>query len=215
MSNLFASVSRDLLENGDIFICEYSKKNSFDYLSREGNFDKVFSYFKQINLRLTKTDDKKAFYLIEEEINEQSKKHTEQYIKKSHDRLRPIVLFFQAILNITGQDYAISAGQDISYATILTKITSTDVYKEDIANLYRLMTNSKSHKKDDISSKLFHILKFMIAEGLLIEKNNVEHVYTVTGKIGYVYECLQFIDDNEHIVDEYNKDEKKNKGDLF
>ena len=180
------------------FICEVTNSSAYKYLSSEVGIEKVNSTLVSFEREVVQLPDAGAFYLVSTDINNTSDKAIiRKHFESCRDNVEPVVSFIVLLSRTQPESGILTVGQTIRYAELLSNILSNE---HNIQQLNQLMT-LKLFKTSKVGTddKLKSLFRGMVDIGILVEKNSVEMVYQVTGKLDYFHHVMQFIVDHESI----------------
>jgi hypothetical protein len=191
---------RDILEllNTGKFICPITNESAFNFLSTTGGLDKVNAAMAPFEREIAQLVDNGAFYLVSNNLSNKSDKlSVRKHFEECRDLIEPVVSFMVLISRVKPETGILSAGNILRYTELLSVVTSNELH---ISQLNQLMTLKLFRtNKQGTDEKLKAIFKGMVDIGFMIEKNSVEMIFQVTGKVDYFTQIMQFIADHESI----------------
>ena len=178
---------------GRQFICKFTNNNMFAWLSIDENYIEVDKWLSIINRQLSKTRTETAFYTSPITIDEYNRSAIRSEFLKIRQHIAPVIEFIEMLFDATQATTVVSAGDVISIGTLLAAIQDARPLEE------RLKRIPQSHVFKSGSSSPDQILKNILQrlEGFgYVETCKKGLSYMVTGRMDYLYDIINFI--NEH-----------------
>ncbi|MDK9702463.1 MAG: hypothetical protein OEL20_04935 [Sulfuritalea sp.] len=177
------------------FICRVTQPAAFDFLSDEDHFRHVEGYLAQIGRRLTRTTHESGYYLSFARIGDSERKVIKAAYQEIKTSLRPIVLFFQAVMRTTGREDLLMPGGLLEKSALMAQIDLDGWLRgelQSVAAYFRPHGGDGSHR-----AMLDRIIREMVDADYLVLSNAERGLYRVTAKIEYLTSIIQFITDTE------------------
>lgn len=213
MSTLFEKTVTLLL--GGAFICKVTEPEAHNYLNDESNQRKVESFVAQLSKTLKCSNNENCFYLAYREITSENRSSVAKNIETFRNSVRPAVEAIRIILDGLRSDMGLYEGQEIVEATIEAYAENNDSCKERFRILSQSPLIKKSAKlKDNLHDQIMMVLAFLVREGYLVQPNKNRNIFLVTGKISFLIDYLDFINEHEQIIEKV-RDESQKQGALF
>jgi len=180
---MFETVVKQLLQGE--FICAYTQPDSFQYLQHPEQHEKVDAFLQQLNYRLAHTPQKSAFYAAYQTIDEAARSDIRKVFQRFRGELQPVVEWLELMMEASQQDKSIMTGDRLYFAK------------------FKSFTGSDTTLK----TRLEKLLNTLADWGYLVLVDKDSLIYQATGRLDYFYQALDFIRDNEQIIDEASNEE--------
>ncbi|KAA1255188.1 hypothetical protein F0M16_08195 [Vibrio cholerae] len=213
MSTLFEKTVNLLLSGA--FICKITEPEAHNYLNDSQNQYSVDVFVKQIGKTLKSSNNENCFYLAYQEITAENRAQIAKNIEQARNSVKPTVESIRVILDGLRSDMGLYEGQEIVEATIESYAENNDSCKE----RFRILSQSPSIKKcsklkDNLHDQIMMVLQYLVREGYLVQPNKNRNIFLVTGKISFLIDYLDFINEREKIIEKV-RDESAKQGVLF
>lgn len=185
-----------LLLRGE-FICHVSYPEAYEYLSHAKHIQEVQKYLAKIGLDLQQTEQKSAFYVVYQQLDEANRKATKDEFTLIKQQLRPLVQFMALLLRVTNNEEVLATGAFIKKHQLMAKIDDNhdlSLQLTDIANQFSQLDKTTSGRLD-------RLLKLLEKHGYLKLKNAETETYYMTGKIEYLQQVIDYLMEHEGIVE--------------
>lgn len=185
-----------LLLRGE-FICHISYPEAYEYLSYPENAQAAQKYLARIGLDLQQTEQKSAFYVVYQQLDEINRKATKDEFILIKQQLRPLVQFMALLLRVTNNEEILSAGATLKKHELMAKIDAN----HDLALQLTDIVNQFSQSDKTTSGRLDKLLKTLEKNHYLILSNAEREIYQLTGKIEYLQQVIDYLMEHEGIVE--------------
>ncbi|MFS1428060.1 condensin complex protein MksE [Vibrio splendidus] len=213
MSTLFEKTATLLLSGA--FICKVTEPEAHNYLNDESNQRSVESFVSQLGKTLKCSNNENCFYLAYCEINADNRNSVTKNLDTFRNSVRPAVEAIRIILDGLRSDMGLYEGQEIVEATIESYAENNDSCQERFRILSQSPLIKKGAKiKDNLHDQIMMVLTFLVREGYLVQPNKSRNIFLVTGKISFLIDYLDFINEHEQIIEKV-RDESTKQGVLF
>ena len=207
-NKLFASCVEQLLAGH--FICPFAYPDEFTYLSNEDNFLQVDQYLQRIGKAVSNGEDS-YFYLSYIELEAGEKRTITARFKETQQELRPVVEFVALLMRARNSDATMIPGEELRFSELLSIIEADSSLQKDLDRLGFII---KSTAKEKLTDKLMAAFRYLLNAQILIQPQSTVDVYRATGKLGYIYDLMEFISINK--ADSFaQQDEQPDQGELI
>ncbi|MGD1527029.1 condensin complex protein MksE [Vibrio owensii] len=213
MKNLFEQAVTALLEGK--FICKITEPDLHNYLIDEEHFHQISSFILKIGRSLKCSGSEGSYYAAYTEVNSSNKAAIAKDIELIRHNLKPTIESIRLVLDGIRSDTGLHEGQEIYAASIENYAEAHDSTKERFKLLSQQSLVKRGAKiKENVHDQIMLVLGFLEREGYLIQPNKNRNIFLVTGKISYLMEMLEFINEHEQIIEKV-REESNRQGDLF
>ncbi len=179
------------------FICQVTDEDSYRFLQSSANREQVESHLAILNRKLTSAADDQVYFAAYEGIGEGERAALSKQFEDVSNHLLPLIEWLLLVQESLNKDLSLSQGMNIRLNELQTVIEDTPAYAEQLNKISRYaMFGSKAAELD---AQLKLIFKRLVELGYLIKPNQDKQIYTVTGKIDYLFDVLKFIDETEQL----------------
>lgn len=202
MSRLESALKR--LSEG-AYVCESRFPNEYDTLQQPEHKQAAEQWLETVGYRLARLSDDGAFFMAHAVVSTEMRASLREEMKHVRTKLEPIVGFLETIRLAQGRQPMIHPNDVIWESEIMESVRSSSVLERRLIEMREI---SGSRVTDSAVDRLRRILAHMEKDGYIVETNAALKGYTVTGKIEYLYQLLQFIAANtSHLSDESVNDQ--------
>lgn len=200
---MFETVVKQLLQGE--FICAYTQPDSFQYLQHAEQREKVDAFLQQLNYRLAHTPQKSAFYAAYQTIDETARNDIRKVFQRFRGELQPMVEWLELMMEALQQDKSIMTGDRLYFAKLLQIFENNVALAERLHNFAKFKSFTSSDTT--LKTRLEKLLNTLADWGYLVLVDKDSLIYQATGRLDYFYQALDFIRDNEQIIDEASNEE--------
>jgi len=196
MEPLFSKAASLLINS--TFICEYSHRDVFSYLSDTFNQEPIQQWLSIINRKLCCTHDNKVFYMgFTDAEDPENKKIIRREFDQVVNGLEVIVKWLELVSSSLGVGRPIMAGDLIAESELMRNIEQSP------AQLSRLRKLEKSSfigsNSTDTRNMIKQVMLRLTEKGYFTQEGGSGTQYRATGKWSWLYVVLEFIASNEGI----------------
>lgn len=185
-----------LLLRGE-FICHVSYPEAYEYLSHSKHAQDAQDYLAKIGLNLQQTEQKSAFYVVYQQLDETNRKATKDEFTLIKQQLRPLVQFMALLLRVTNNEEVLTTGATLKKHELMAKIDAN----HDLALQLTDIANQFSQLDKTTSGRLDKLLKQLEKNHYLVLSNPEREIYQLTGKIEYLQQVIDYLMEHEGIVE--------------
>jgi biotin operon repressor len=186
-----------LLLSGE-FLCNVSRPDEFSFLQDEATRLDVDAYLARIGRRLGLTRNGVAFYAAHASIGAEERTEARIVFKEIKRDLRPIVKFLNLVMQAQRSDMTLFAGDSLRYHELLTRIRESSHLTDELSSFAKL-GNEYASSSETVPGILDKILQRLAKNGYLVADRERDR-YTLTGKIDYLQEVIDFLLENEEEI---------------
>lgn len=190
---MFSEACRRLLEGA--FICNTAYPDLFAYLSEDGARGEVDEFLSRVGLRLAATPHAEAYYAAHDSVGPQDRTEIRGLFREIKYELRPVLAFLNLVMQATHADTTLSAGDTLSFPTLLHSV-SENAHLDELLRSFANLGVEFGAADANARSILDKVLQRLTRAGYLVADRERDR-YQVTGKIDYFYEVLDFLAENE------------------
>lgn len=178
------------------FICLARHRDLYDFLANARNFEEVDEYLWKINRKVMATRSREAFYAAFIRMGEGERAEVKRAFAEVKRDIRPVVHFLQLVMQATGTEEVLTAGDRVDFGSLLKAIVDSEHLTEELRQL--TMTLRELGARDtQVKAMLDRVLRYLVGRGYLHMLDGDKQVYAVAGKIDYFHEVLEFLIENE------------------
>jgi hypothetical protein len=182
-----------LLVQGE-FVCPHRYRDCFEALDTEEGRREATRWVEIIGYRLCQFEDGGAFFMAYDELNSETRGKLREEMANLRDRLQPAVRYLETLRQAHAGAATLQPGDEVSQSAVVEAVRTNTV----LARRLEEMTEVRGARTDEKSvDKIERILRLLRDAGYLHLGNPDLMVYTVTGKITYLYQLLAFM--AEHV----------------
>ena len=185
-----------LLLRGE-FICHVSYPEAYEHLSHSKNAQTAQDYLAKIGLDLQQTEQKSAFYVVYQQLDEANRKDSKDEFTLIKQQLRPLVQFMALLLRVTNNEDILATGAILKKHELMAKIDAN----HDLALQLTNIANQFSVLDKTTSGRLDKLLKQLEKNHYLVLSNVEREIYQLTGKIEYLQQVIDYLMEHEGIVE--------------
>ena len=186
----------ELLLSGQ-FICQTTNEDAYRYLQSGENRQLVEQQLSILNRRLASAADEQVYFSAYADIGEPEREQLSKQFEDVSNHLLPLIEWMLLVQEALNKDLSLSQGMNLRLNELQTVIEDTPAYAEQLNKISRYaMFGSKANELD---AQLKLIFKRLVELGYLIRPNQDKQIYTVTGKIDYLFDVIKFIDETEQL----------------
>ena len=180
-----------------LFICEITDEDSFRFLKVSSNREAISQQLNVLNRQLSNAADEQVYYASYQIIGDSEREKLTKQFEDVSNHLLPLIEWLLLVQEALNKDLSLSQGMNLRLNELQTVIEDTPAYAEQLNKISRYaMFGSKAAELD---AQLKLIFKRLVELGYLIKPNQDKQIYTVTGKIDYLFDVLKFIDETEQL----------------
>lgn len=200
---LTARVTESLLAAN--FICPYTDREAYVALNDRESRIKIESTLNDLNRVLKQTSRSGVYYAAYKNIGGSNKTQVRRVLQEHHELIRPVVGFIALVSEAQQSDSVLTSGGIITQARIITQVNSSQSLEGRLDKICRLPKVKQRKHLETTQEKVEQVFEFLKKHGLITLSNKERGEYTVTGKVDFVYELLEYIDSRENIVEKVNE----------
>ncbi|QTH64110.1 hypothetical protein J1N51_01075 [Psychrosphaera ytuae] len=179
------------------FICQTTDEDSYRFLKSSENQQQVEAQLAIMNRRLATAAEEQVFFAAYADIGESERDQLSKQFEDISNHLMPLVEWMLLVQEALNKDLSLSQGMNLRLAELQTVIEDTPAYAEQLNKISRYaMFGSKAAELD---AQLKLVFKRLVELGYLVRPNQDKQIYTVTGKIDYLFDVIKFIDETEQL----------------
>lgn len=182
------------------FVCSTRYPEEYEALNTAEGRRKAEEWLEAIGYRLARLSDDGAFFMAHGVVTTEMRSRVRSEMRTVRSKLEPIVKFLETIRRTQGRSPHVHAG-DILWATEISEVARSSARLEHrVAGMNEI---SGARAGESVPQRIERMLDQMVDEGYLVETHPQTKGYTVTGKVDYLYQLIDFIAENtSHLSDE-------------
>ncbi|MGB0895517.1 MAG: hypothetical protein ACPGUD_14045 [Parashewanella sp.] len=179
------------------FICKTTNEDGWRALQNSATRERIEQYLNQINRTLSSAAEGEVLFCGYLQLGDAERKVISAQFRDICQSLTPLVEWLVLVQEANGQDAPLTQGAPIRLTELQTRIEDTPAFREQLTKLsqYRLFGSTSS--QTDTQLKL--VFKRLLELGYLLKPNQDKQIYIATGKLDYLYEVINFIDQTESL----------------
>ena len=179
------------------FICETTDEDSYRFLKTSAGRMEVEEHLAVLNRQLTNAAEEQVFFASYQTIGEGERVKLGKQFEDVSNHLLPLIEWLLLVQESLNNDLSLSQGMNLRLNELQTVIEDTPAYAEQLNKISRYALFGSKAAELDAQLKL--VFKRLVELGYLIKPNQDKQIYTVTGKIDYLFDVLKFIDETEQL----------------
>lgn len=197
---------RDILEPllDKQFFCRYSAPTVFSKLcdsrfAAEIN-DALRPFWRRLSC-LGEEGDPTAFFAGYIDLSDpRDRLAATEELKQVRDQIAPMLEFIQLCARAGRGDICLAPGEELHFGELLSQLEHHTVCRDQLRDLAAHSFFSRVKNADDYKDKLTVVLKIMVEAGYLVRKTAESSIYVATGKMGYLYQVMTWIVENQRLL---------------
>lgn len=121
-------------------------------------------------------------------------------LKQVRDQIAPVLEFIQLCARAGRGDICLAPGEELYFGELLSQLEHHTVCRDQLRDLAAHSFFSRVKNADDYKDKLSAVLKIMVETGYLARKGAESSIYVATGKMGYLYQVMTWIVENQRLL---------------
>ncbi|MDK9789997.1 hypothetical protein [Vibrio sp. D431a] len=195
-----ARVTESLLSQK--FICPHSDREGYVALNDEKNRIKIASTLSDLNRVLKQTSRGGAYYAAYKSVNGSNKATLRRTLQDCHELIRPVVGFIALVSEAQQADSVLGSGAILTQEKVITQINSSQSLQGRLDKVCRLPKVKQRKHLETTQEKVEQVFEFLKRNSLVALSNKERGEFTVTGKMDFMYELIEYIDNRENIVEQ-------------
>lgn len=197
---------REVLEGlmGGLFYCRYSHPRLYAQLCKAEfaqEVDEALRPFGRTLGRLGSAEEPTAFFSRYENLADSGDRaDAAEELKRIRDQIWPVLEFIQLCARAGRGDACLAPGEELSFGELLSQIEQHLACREQLRDLAVHALFSRAKNSDDNKDKLSVVLRAMAEAGYLVRKGSESSIYVATGKMGYLYQVMSWIVENQQLL---------------
>ncbi|HIC7214460.1 condensin complex protein MksE [Burkholderia stabilis] len=188
-----------LLLSGE-FVCEVRYPDAYRFLQTESNQMDVNAYLARIGRVLVATEQGGSWYAAYARIGQDEKKAIREEFSRIKQKIRFLVEFLVKAMRATSREVFFSRGDVIEAHALMAAIDGNPGLRAEFQALGNVGRGGATDGK--LKGGLDRQLRVLVDEGYLIVANAEREIYSITGKIEYLTEIVQFLMTTDDITDD-------------
>lgn len=204
----------ELLLKGE-FICPITAPRAYKDLKDDETLNKINAILDNLGRYIATTSNGDVYYAAWKNIGDDERRSISREFEQLREQLRPIVDFVLFVMDTNMRDNPLMPGDKISESEIISKVEINDFLNERVNRILQIINKRKT--TDPVPVQIKALFDYMRKQSIIKETIEGSRQFILTGKIQYIYEVLEFIDNNEHILEEEMQNNQITvvQGDLF
>jgi hypothetical protein len=179
------------------FVCAYNYPDEFDALQDASGKRQADEWLGKIGYRLARLGEDGAFFMAHSIVTNEMRSGIREEMRAVRTKLDPIVHFFEVLREAQGRDPHIHPG-DMIWESEISEAVRANSRLERTLNEMREISGSRA--TDSSIDRVRRVLEQLAKAGYIVETNIVSKGYQVTGKVQYLYQLLNFINENTPLL---------------
>lgn len=200
MSRLEASLKR--LAEGH-FICPTRFPDEYAALDSQQGREEASQWLGSIGYRLARLGEEGSYFMAHAFIGSEQRAKVREELRTVRDRLDPAVRLLETLRQAQGRMASLQPGDSFRESEITEAILASTMLER---RLTELSSINGARAGESSVDRVKRLLSQLANEGYVVESNPQHHVFTVTGKIAYLYELMNFIAENTHHLGEESEE---------
>lgn len=197
---------RDILEPllGGQFYCRYSTPAVYNKLcdavfARE--VDGALGPLGRVLGHLGEEGEPTAFFARYVDLSDpRDRLAATEELRQIRDQIAPVLEFIQLCARAGRGDICLAPGEELYFGELLSQLEHHTVCREQLRDLAAHSFFARVKNADDYKDKLTAVLRIMIEAGYLVRKGAESSIYVATGKMGYLYQVMTWIVENQRLL---------------
>lgn len=179
------------------FVCVYHYPDEFETLQETGGKRQAEEWLGLIGYRLARLGEDGAFFMAHCIVTNEMRSGLREEMRSVRTNLDPIVHFLEVLRETQGRDPHIHPG-DMIWESEISEAVRANSRLERTLNEMREISGSRT--TDSSIDRVRRVLEQLVKAGYIVETNAASKGYQVTGKVQYLYQLLNFINENTPLL---------------
>lgn len=179
------------------FVCAYHYPDEFETLQEAGGKRQAEEWLGLIGYRLARLGEDGAFFMAHSIVTNEMRSGLREEMRAVRTKLDPIVHFLEVLRETQGRDPHIHPG-DMIWESEISEAVRANSRLERTLNEMREISGSRT--TDSSIDRVRRVLEQLVKAGYIVETNAASKGYQVTGKVQYLYQLLNFINENTPLL---------------
>lgn len=182
------------------FICPVHYPQEFAVLQEPQGRQRAEEWLRAVGYRLARLNDEGAYFMAHASVTPEMRARFREDLRAVRARLEPVVSFLELVRQSQGRDPHIHAGDMIWESEVSEQVRGSALMSQRIMDMRDI---SGARLTDAVNDRVRRMLDHLAADGYLVETNPANKGYTITGKVDYLYQLIEFISANSpHLSDD-------------
>lgn len=186
------------------FVCPHRYADAFDALNAPGGREAAGTWLEAIGYKLCQLEEGAAFFMGYGQLDVDSRKDVREVMRNLRSRLDPVVRYLETIRQAQAGSATLQPGDPISQSSVVEAVRNSVVLERRLDAMKDVHGTRTDEKAVDRIDRILRLLK---DAGYLHLGDENLRVYTVTGKITYFYQLMQFIGTHMPVINEPGVDD--------
>lgn len=191
----------EMLLRGD-FICAITAPQAVTDLEDPASRAQIDAVLATMNRYVASTGSGTVYFCAWDRIEKEERNAIRKEFEALRDQLRPIVEFVLLVMDADMRDSPLQAGERISEAELVSRVESNVFLTERAVSIMQIINLRRS--SEPLPQQIHTMLDIMVRHGVVTEQASGSRVFLTTGRLEYVYEVLEFINQHEQIYETEN-----------
>lgn len=179
------------------FVCAYHYPDEFEILQETSGRSQAEEWLERIGYRLARLGDDGAFFMAHAIVTNEMRASLREEMRLVRSKLDPIVHFLEVMRETQGRDPHIHPGDMIWESEISEAVRSNSRLERTLSEMREI---SGARVVDSSIDRVRRVLEQLVKTGYIVETNVASKGYQVTGKVQYLYQLLNFINENTPLL---------------
>lgn len=194
MSRLESALKR--LAEG-CFVCPYHYPDEFEALQEASMRRLAEEWLERIGYRLARLSEDGAFFMAHAIVTNEMRASLREEMRLVRSKLDPIVRFLEVLREAQGRDPHIHPGDMLWESEISEAVRSNSRLERTLSEMREI---NGARSSDSSIDRVRRVLEQLVKTGYIVETNVTNKGYQVTGKVQYLYQLLNFINENTPLL---------------
>lgn len=182
------------------FICPVHYPKEFAALEEPQGRQRAEEWLRAVGYRLARLNDEGAYFMVHASVTPEMRARFREELRTVRARLEPVVSFLELLRQSQGRDPHVHAGDLIWESEVSEQVRGSALMSQRIMDMRDI---SGARLTDAVNDRVRRMLDHLVADGYLVETNPTNKGYTITGKVDYLYQLIEFISANSpHLSDD-------------
>ncbi len=188
------------------FICPTTDRDAYKTIQDDRCRSEINTVLMHMGRELNMTSRTSAYYVTYKTIDASNHNKVRSMISEVFGLIRPVVRFVAMVGDASIDERILVAGDELSLPHLVLQIQQSTTLTEMLDSTYRHPKVRRNRVRESIPEKLEVVMEFLVKEGLAKLVSKDRQLYMITGKLDFIYEVLDFIDINENVIEQVNKE---------
>lgn len=183
-----------ILAKGE-FVCPVRYAAEYAALDDPAGREQAHRWLETVGYRLARLHDEGAFFMAYARVDSELRSHVRQELTTVRKRLDPFVQFFRVLREAQGSDPELNVGYRVWVSHVSEAVRNSAALEKKLSDMDGLIDGRAADGGATIK-RVERMFKRLEEEGYLVLTDPVGKGYSFTGKVDYLMQLINFVNEN-------------------